>query len=98
MYHRVTSPSKTIQAGMYVNPDTFGNHLKLLQKHFNVVPLGKLGILQIENSVHRTTKPHCVLTFDDGWKDFYDYAFPLLKKYKVPATVFLPTEFIRSKK
>jgi len=98
MYHRVTPPSKTIQAGMYVKPYTFNIHLKLLQKYFNVVPLGKLSILQKENNVNRTTKPLCVLTFDDGWKDFYDYAFPLLKKYKVSATVFLPTKFISSKK
>jgi len=34
------------------------------------------------------------LTIDDGWKNTYTEAFPLLKKYHVPATVFLTTEFI----
>ncbi|MBE9572725.1 MAG: polysaccharide deacetylase family protein, partial [Proteobacteria bacterium] len=36
----------------------------------------------------------CVLTFDDGWYDFHTYAFPILKEHQVPATVFLPTDFI----
>jgi len=36
------------------------------------------------------------LTFDDGWKDFFDFAFPLLQNNQVPATVFLPTKFIGS--
>ena len=97
MYHRIIPPNKTIQAGMYVKPETFDNHLTYLKKHFNVVPLNFL----IENgrdNIIRNNKPLCVLTFDDGWRDFYDYAYPLLKKHQCPAAVFLPTKFINSKK
>ncbi len=35
-----------------------------------------------------------VITFDDGWKSTYDYAFPILVEYGLPATVFVYTDFV----
>jgi peptidoglycan/xylan/chitin deacetylase (PgdA/CDA1 family) len=37
------------------------------------------------------SQPVAVLTFDDGLKDFYNYVFPVLKRWKVPATVYCST-------
>lgn len=39
------------------------------------------------------TRP-MVLTFDDGYEDFYTYVYPVLKKYNITATVFLPTGLV----
>ncbi|MCD4812025.1 polysaccharide deacetylase family protein [bacterium] len=48
------------------------------------------------NKPNKPNKPqrYAVLTFDDGFRDFYTYAYPILKKYSFTATVFLPTGFI----
>jgi peptidoglycan/xylan/chitin deacetylase (PgdA/CDA1 family) len=48
---------------------------------------------------HSTNQPlkYVVLTFDDGFRDFYTQAFPILQKYGFTATVFLPTGFIDNK-
>ena len=98
-YHRIIprcEGQEKIQEGMYVQPGTFEAHLRLLKEHFNVVSLSTLASALIRKSFKPlgNDKSTCAITFDDGWKDFYDYAFPILKKYRIPATVFLPTGYI----
>jgi peptidoglycan/xylan/chitin deacetylase (PgdA/CDA1 family) len=97
MYHRIVSPALTseyVEPGMYVKPATFKMHLSILDKFFNVVSLQELT----DNSHKRSKKPLCAITFDDGWLDFYTNAYPLLQNKKIPATVFIPTDFIGTNK
>ena len=97
MYHRVLPRNEmdfTAQAGMFVEPETLKAHLLYLRRHFEVVPLSYLALTQPEAEKISDRKPLCALTFDDGWVDFYKYAFPILRANDIPATVFLPTDFI----
>lgn len=39
-------------------------------------------------------RPPVLVTFDDGYKDFHDNAYPILRRLRIPVVVFLPTRFI----
>jgi peptidoglycan/xylan/chitin deacetylase (PgdA/CDA1 family) len=94
VYHLITSPEKEdfpVQDGMYVRPDVFEKHLGYLKRRYEFISLDKLlSILNNGGSFNKV----CHITFDDGWHDNYMNAFPLLRKYHVPATIFLATDFI----
>lgn len=95
MYHRITTPEAagySLQPGMYVRPKTFERHAAFLSKNYNVVPLQEL--VEKVTGGERIASRTVALTFDDGWLDNYTNAFPLLKKHKLPATIFLATALI----
>lgn len=96
-YHRVVSrkelDAESIQPGMYVTAETFAMQMQFLQQHFSVISFAELLRLW-SGKTWNSEQRYCVVTFDDGWLDNYLYALPVLKRYALPATVFLPTTFI----
>ena len=99
MYHRVCKPEELtypIQAGMYVRPETFQMHCEFLKNNSNVVLVDELVEKLIKNEP--LPKRTVAITFDDGWRDNLKNAFPVLKALSLPATVFLPTDFIDTSK
>ena len=79
-----------------VTPETFDSHIKFLTRNYNIISLSDLcDIMKEEKSFPERSM---VITFDDGWRDNYEYAFPILKKYNAPATIFLSTAYIASNK
>jgi len=95
MYHRVLPSavlaSDLIQPGMVVSRDTFQRQAAYLKKKWTVLPLAEL-IARLQNG--RGIDGCCAITFDDGWKDTFDHAFPVLGALNLPATVFLATGFV----
>jgi peptidoglycan/xylan/chitin deacetylase (PgdA/CDA1 family) len=74
--------------GKHLKVGEFEKHLKIITKYCNPISLEEA----ISN--HNLPPNPIVLTFDDGYKNNYTYAYPLLKKYNVPVTIFLTTGFI----
>jgi len=100
MYHRILNENDsdiTCEPGMYVESNTFDMHLSYLKKMFHIVSLKEVHRMKKELKKYRDRIP-CIITFDDGWMDFYTNAYPILMKYEAPATVFLPTDYIGSNK
>lgn len=99
MYHRVLpdghSALSWVQPGMYVRQETFERQLRLLKREFEVVSFADVLALW-EDGRWDDRAQYCTITFDDGWLDNFQYAWPLLRHYGVPATVFLPTSWIGS--
>lgn len=94
LYHGVAPPADDgiyNYRGKFISPSAFERQMRYVSSRYCVLPL--------EEAVERLyagTLPSYALavTFDDGYRNNYEYAFPLLKKYGVPATVFLATDFV----
>jgi peptidoglycan/xylan/chitin deacetylase (PgdA/CDA1 family) len=95
MYHRVLPRDDprhdAEQPGMLVTPETLALHLSVLQRHFCLVSLGDWLAGRIDRS-----RPCCAITFDDGWHDNHEYAWPVLRRAGAPATIFLVSDLIGS--
>jgi peptidoglycan/xylan/chitin deacetylase (PgdA/CDA1 family) len=63
----------------HLNTKIFEDLIKYIVKHYNVIPIEEIGT-SVKNN-----KPSIVITFDDGYMDFYENALPILVKYKLPA-------------
>jgi peptidoglycan/xylan/chitin deacetylase (PgdA/CDA1 family) len=96
-YHRVLPAhdltAQWIQPGMYVETDVFERHMLFLLDQFKVISLHELLERWNTGDWDRQAR-YCVVTFDDGWLDNYLYAYPILRKLGIPATIFLPTDFV----
>jgi peptidoglycan/xylan/chitin deacetylase (PgdA/CDA1 family) len=87
MYHSVT-PQPDPKNKLAVRPETFDRQMRFLREHnYNVVTVEHLaGLIRERKKIPSKT---VAITFDDGYKDNYTYAFAILSKYKIPATVFI---------
>jgi peptidoglycan/xylan/chitin deacetylase (PgdA/CDA1 family) len=89
MYHSV-NPDAHPENRLSVTPKTFQRQMYFLKKHrYNVLPLESL--IDLIKDKKKFPPKTIFITFDDGYRDIYLYAFPILKKYNLPATIFIIT-------
>lgn len=86
-YHSI-HPSKSFASA---TPDAFGRHLDWLAATCDVVPLQ-----QVAEAVRGrgSTRPTVAITFDDGYADNFEFAFPALQARRLPATFFVTAGLI----
>lgn len=91
VYHRIVNDPKNKLGRWVVSPDNFERQIKyLLDGGVTFVKLETL-YSAYASTTSDNLKNTLVLTFDDAYRDFYTTVFPLLKKYNIPATVFVIT-------
>jgi len=103
VYHH-TAPEDAVPVGPIVtdgwkfriSPQGFLFHIaELKRRGYQFISLANL----VETIFHNGKEPakRVCITFDDGWRDNYEFAFPLLKKLGVPATFFMTTHHLEQK-
>lgn len=95
-YHRVDKPNTFpwLDPGLIsATPEVFEMQMKYLAANYETVSV--LDVIKaFEMEGRNVLPPRAVLvTFDDGYCDFKEHAWPILKQHQIPATLFVPTAF-----
>jgi peptidoglycan/xylan/chitin deacetylase (PgdA/CDA1 family) len=90
MYHRINDTNN--DQDISVSPKNFKFQIKYLKRNFDVISLDEL-IKRLKQN-YLLERDVVAITFDDGYKDNFTNAYPILEKYDIPATVFIITGLI----
>src|SRR5438552_13759221 len=91
-YHRLVD--KIRYPGTEITPAAFEAEMKELKDHgITVIPMQDL--LAWKRGEKNIPPRSAVITFDDGWKSQYEVAWPIMKKFEYPFTMFIYTEGVR---
>ncbi len=86
MYHGIARQ----QGFNCISANLFEEHLAWLKERYAVVPLSAL-VENLDSADLPDTQNFAALTFDDCYVNFAEQALPILRKFNVPAAVFMPT-------
>lgn len=87
MYHRLSAKDEPGK----IHVDQFRKQMRLIKRHFHPMNLTEL----LEAHEQGNVPNHAVVvTFDDGYADFAEYAFPIMQEEGIPSTLFITTGFV----
>jgi peptidoglycan/xylan/chitin deacetylase (PgdA/CDA1 family) len=99
-YHRVTDPNDpccdTFKPNISATPEMFDRQLTYIKKNFDIVTTSDIAACIYGNG--KLPVNPALITFDDGYRDNYTNAYPILKNHGLSALIFITTDFVgRSK-
>ncbi len=95
-YHRVVddydAACRSEMASMLISTAMFERHMDWIGRHFRFVDLDEVG--EAIRSGTPFEEPVAAVTFDDGYRDIYENAVPVLSRKGIPATAFVVTDLV----
>ena len=91
LYHRFAPRDTPRDMGV----STFERQIEFLKRKFRIFPLSDLVARKRAGEVMPANA--AAITVDDGYEDFYLYAYPVLKRHGVPATFYVVSEFVEGR-
>jgi peptidoglycan/xylan/chitin deacetylase (PgdA/CDA1 family) len=93
-YHRIGSiADNPYDDGVYsATAKAFREQVLFLRRHFDLPPLERVVAAAADGFEFR--RPTALITFDDGYRDNYELAYPVLRDCGVPAVFFIPTGYV----
>ena len=89
LYHKIDHPTPDVKiGGAFTSPARFERQMTYLKrKGFEFYSASRIARILAETG--RYPEKGICITFDDGWKDNYNHAFPVIKKLSIKATIFI---------
>lgn len=98
IYHRVTPVEiyqKMEKKDLFISENVFCKQMKIIAKHF--IPLSITVFKKYLTQNKSFPQNSVLITFDDGYYDNYQFAYPIMKKLNIPFILFVTTGFIEEK-
>lgn len=89
-YHSISDECDFLPEWLVIEPNEFANQLKILKKYFNIITFDDIDLI-----VNKKIKNPLMITFDDGLRDSYEIALPILKNLGLKAVFYLNTIYLK---
>jgi peptidoglycan/xylan/chitin deacetylase (PgdA/CDA1 family) len=95
LYHRVGGGAHS-EIDMAV--EVFERQMRYLRRHCLVVSLDEVVRMSTTQAGRRASRDVVAVTFDDGYAETFDLVYPILRRYNVPATVYVPAMYVEAQR
>ncbi len=93
LYHSIAKNASPKFRQWSLAPQKFEDHMGVLREN-GCTPVTVSELVSAFDGANSLPRSPVVLTFDDGFADFYQNAFPILQQYEFPATLYITTSYV----
>ncbi len=91
LYHRIGGGT---HSDVDLSVNVFERQMRYLRRNCLIVSLDEVGRFATRRAVRQANRDVVAITFDDGYRETYDLAYPILRHFGLPATIYLPAMYV----